>query len=821
MPNLISDMSYAEVILPLPLRKTFTYSIPAELVGQAAPGVRVVVQFGKRKFYTGVIRRIHAEAPKAYEAKPINSILDPQPIITAHQLGFWQWMADYYLASPGEVMQAALPAGLKLASESRVILNPSFNDDFTSLGDDEYLVAEALSHQQELTIGEVQQVLQRKPVLPLVRQMMEKGVVLLREELTEGFTPKKEEFITLGTAFEDKTTRKALFDELEKKAPRQLEVLMQFMQLRGGAKEVAKSKLLQAAGKQYTALKALIDKGVLVSAVRTVSRLGNGKQSASIPELTPAQAAAKEDIGQLWKEHRVVLLHGVTSSGKTEVYAHLISEAVKQGKQVLYLLPEIALTSQMISRLTRYFGPSIGVYHSRFSDNERVEVWQKVLAGDYRVVLGARSALFLPFTNLGLIVVDEEHDASFKQFDPAPRYHARDAAIWLADSVDAKVLLGTATPSLESIFNAREGKYGLVKLTQRFGDIELPKVKIAPLNRVAMADHRKVTLSQDLKVAIEETLEQGRQVILFRNRRGFSPFLICKTCDHIPKCPNCDVSLTYHKVFNEMRCHYCRHRSKAVTTCPSCGSHNMQTEGFGTERVEEDLKIMFPKARISRLDYDAVRTKRGHDRIINDFSEGRADILVGTQMVTKGLDFENVSLVGILQADQLWAFPDYRSDERAFQLMLQVSGRAGRRGRRGEVVIEARDTQNPLLLLAVENDLESFYSNALRHRRSFGYPPFTRLIELKLKHRDRQTVRDAAEALYRKLAIVHGKRIYKPAEPFVDRVRNKYLMHIMIKLERKAEVIKAVKASILEATDWLVQQKGWSGVDVLVDVDVY
>jgi primosomal protein N' (replication factor Y) len=734
---------------------------------------------------------------------------------------FWEWMSAYYLASPGEVMQAALPAGLKLSSESRVILDPSFEQDFTSLSDDEYLVAEALSHQQELTLDDVQQILRRRTVLPTIRQMMEKGVVVLHEELTEGFSEKKEEFLSLATPFDDKQTRKDLFDELERRAPRQLEVLMAFMQARTGGSEVAKTSVLQKAGKHSAALKALVDKGVLVSTTKTVSRLQNGKATSGIPELTQAQQTAQSEILRQWTDHRVVLLHGVTSSGKTEVYAHLIDDFVKRGKQVLYLLPEIALTAQMIARLTRYFGPKIGVYHSRFGDNERVEIWQKVLSGDYRIVLGARSSLFLPFSDLGLIVIDEEHDASFKQFDPAPRYHARDAAIWLADHVDAKVLLGSATPSLESIFNARENKYGIVRLTKRFGDIELPGVRIAALSKVAVAEHRKLTISHDLVASMKKTLEEKRQVILFRNRRGFSPLLICKSCDYVPKCPNCDVSLTYHKAYSEMRCHYCHYRAKAVTTCPSCGSHNIQTQGFGTERVEEDLRIAIPTARVARLDYDAVRTKRGHDRIINDFSEGRADILVGTQMVTKGLDFENVSLVGILQADQLWVFPDYRSDERAFQLMLQVSGRAGRKGRQGEVIIEARDTTNPLLRLAVDNDLDGFYNSALQHRRKWRYPPYTRLIQLRLKHRDRQVVRQAAEALHQRLAEVHGKRIYKPSEPFVDRVRNKYLMDILIKIERRAEVIREVKSSVLQAIDWLGQQKGWSGVDVVIDVDVY
>jgi len=819
MNALKNDYRFADIILPLPLRKTFTYSVPDGLA--VSVGARVLVQFGKRKFYTGVVRQTHITTPKDYQPKPVISVLDDQPVLTETQLQFWKWISEYYLSSIGEVMQAALPAGLKLASDSRVVLNPSFNDDFTALTDEEYVIAESLTQRHEFTLGEVQQLLGKKTVMPVIRNLMNKGAIVLKEELSGGYRPRREDFLSLSPSFGDAESRRTLFDELEQKAPRQMEMLMTFMQAKGGQGEVAKSAVLERSKKHYAALKALIDKGILLSTNRTVSRLTNGQASSGIPDLTEAQAGAKTSIIAQWQQHRVVLLHGVTSSGKTEVYAQLMNEAIQRGEQVLYLLPEIALTAQMISRLTRYFGPKIGLYHSRFSDNERVEVWQKVLAGEYQVVLGARSSLFLPFRNLGLIVVDEEHDGSFKQFDPAPRYHARDSAIWLASHVDAKVLLGTATPSLESILNARDGKYGLVQLTQRYGDIELPKVKIVPLSHTAREAHRKLSFTEDLRDAMKEALAEGRQVILFRNRRGFSPILICRSCAHIPKCPNCDVSLTYHKVFNEMRCHYCRYRTKAITTCPQCGSHNMQTEGFGTERVEEELHLAFPDARIARLDYDAVRSRRGHDRIISEFSNGKYNILVGTQMVTKGLDFENVSLVGILQADKLWSFPDHRSEERAFQLMLQVSGRAGRKGRQGQVIIEARNARHPILLLAAENDLEGFYELALAERKRFGFPPYKRLIQITLKHGNRQTVTQSAEALYTRLATTHGKRIYKPTEPMIYRIRNKYLQTILIKMERNKDVLREVKASVLEAMDWLVQQKGWSGVDVVVDVDVY
>lgn len=809
----------AEVILPVPLSQTFTYSVPPSLQGRAQVGARVVVQFGRRKFYSAIIRSV-AAGPAQDGIKPITEVLEEDPIASERQLEFWDWVAEYYVCSLGEVMQAALPAGLKLQSESQVVLHPTFKDEAASLDDEEHVVVEALVHQLELSIGEIQKLLSKKTVLPIIKRLMQENVVALKEELRPGYVARQEQFLSLSPDLADKNSRKALFNDLESRAPRQLEVLMAFMQASGASKEATKSHVLSKAPKQYAALKALVDKGVLISRTKTVSRLEDGKVETGIPDLTKPQQDAREAISRLWQNQRVVLLHGVTSSGKTEVYAKLIEDVLQEDGQVLYLLPEIALTAQMIARLTRYFGPNIGVFHSRFSDNERVEIWQKVAQQDYKVIVGARSALWLPFRNLKLIVVDEEHDASYKQFDPAPRYQARDSAIWLASQLDAKVLLGSATPSVESMYNAEQGKYGLVELTQRFGDIQLPKMKIVSMNRPAVSAHQKLSITHDVLEAMREELQLGHQVILFRNRRGFSPFLICRTCSHVPQCPNCNVSLTYHKAFNEMRCHYCRHREKAITACPSCHSHNMRTQGFGTEKVEEELKLVLPGVRVGRLDYDAVRSKHGHDRIISDFSLGKFDVLVGTQMVTKGLDFDNVSLVGILNADQLWSFPDYRSHERAFQLLLQVSGRAGRRGKRGAVLIEAMDTSNSLLRLAADNDYASFYHNTLAERKQYAYPPFVRLMRVTFRHAKQQTVAKAADVAFRFLRKLFGKRIYEPAAPPVFRIRNHYIMDILIKVERDSDTIMGLKQKLQAARNLVATTKGLSTVRVAIDIDV-
>jgi primosomal protein N' (replication factor Y) (superfamily II helicase) len=823
---------FADILLPLPLPGYFTYRVPAELNGRMQTGIRVVVPFGPRKVYSGLVRKIHHTPPQKFQAKYILSVLDEVPLVFEKQFEFWEWIADYYMATPGEVMNTALPPALKLASETRITLNPDFDQDFQNLNEKEYLIAEALEVQKTLSISEVSKITGLQKVFPLIGNLMEKKVILLKEELENPYRQKMEKFVRLSNVYDDEEKLKEAFDEAEKRAPKQLEVLMAYIRLSkryvSEVREVPAREITGLVKNAPPALDALVKKGVLETYKNKVSRFDHSEKDAAAIDFNGYQKKALDEIRECWKEKDVVLLHGVTSSGKTEIYIELIREAIEKGQQVLYLLPEIALTTQIVRRIQAHFGDKAGVYHSRFNEMERTEVWNNLALGGieslqttirYQLVVGPRSALFLPWQNPGLIIVDEEHEASFKQHDPAPRYHARDAAIWLAGSFGAKVLLGSATPSVESYFNARSGKFGLVELSKRYGGMQLPEVLVADIKKESRQKTMKSHLSSLLFKHIEEALENQKQVILFQNRRGFSPRMECEQCNYIPTCTQCDVSLVYHKHINKMKCHYCGYAIKPHNQCPSCGSADIKLKGFGTEKIEEELPLLFPDATIKRMDLDTTRAKNAYTNIIHDFEENRIDILVGTQMVSKGLDFENVSVVGILSADSMLSFPDFRAHERAFQMMAQVSGRAGRKKDRGTVIIQAFDPWHAIIRQVIDNNYLEMYTNQILERRNFLYPPFFRLVQITLMHTDPKMVNHAADALAREIRkSFPEKLVLGPEYPMVSRIRAQYLKNIIVKIDRNAGLLQK-KETLKNILQEFSLNAKWKPVRVKINVD--
>ena len=816
-----STNTFVTVILPLALHKSFTYYVPEQWMGQIGFGKRVEVQFGKNRLYTALVIRVHQEAPEAYQPKPILSVIDTDPIVTAEQVQLWQWMAAYYSCTLGEVMNAALPANLKLASETRVTLSPLFDGFFDGLNDKEYLVAEALTIQEELSIEEIQGILDQKTVYPIIRSMLDKRVIYLKEDLKEKYKAKKVRCVRLQEPYASQ--RELLEEAMEKvsRSLRQTEALMALIQLERGQDFVRTTEIYERVNADSTVLRAMEKKGVVELYEHEISRIaGYEEETLDTEELSDQQQRAIGEIKEQLSEKNVILLQGVTGSGKTRVYVELIQEALQREEQVLYLVPEIALTTQLIRRLQRIFGDDIGVYHSRLNNNERVELWKAVGEGQ-PIILGPRSTLFLPFKKLRLVIVDEEHDQSFKQHDPAPRYQGRDTAIYLAQLHGAKTILGTATPSVESFFNARQGKYGHVEMPERFGGLEMPRISVVDakeeLKKRTMQSHFTSALLQELK----QTLERGEQAILFQNRRGFAPTYRCIDCGWHSQCIHCDVSLTYHKFHNNLKCHYCGYTANLPAACPACGSKQLTLKGFGTEKIEDELKIYLPDARIGRMDLDTVRAKNAHSRLIQEFEEGKLNILVGTQMDTKGLDFDKVGMVGILSADQLLQFPDFRSTERAYQLMTQVAGRAGRKHKQGKVLIQAFNTAHPVLREVISSDFFGFVQRELGERHDFAYPPYTRLIQVTLKHKKAGTVNEAAKLYDGMIRKQLGERVRGPAVPYVSRVRTYYLMDFLIKLERDAQRIKAAKQLLVEAAGDLRQKKGLSGVRISIDVDPY
>ena len=821
---------YAEVILPLPVPGTFTYLVPNALAGEVAVGQRVIVQFGSKKIYTAIVRSLHAHNPTTYETKSILSILDPFPVVNELQLTLWEWMASYYMTCLGDVMNAALPSGLKLHSETRIILHPECRLEDVQLSEKENMIIQALGNRTELTVGDVSKIAGQARILPLINTLIDRKILLVREELVQQYQPRMETFVILSEEYASEEKLNQLFDELNKRAYKQLEILISYIRLssfgRPDTNDVRRSALLKSASASTAQFAALQKKGVFRTEERIVSRLHDegSSQPDSTILLTDHQAQAYESLKQQLAEKDAVLLFGVTSSGKTEIYIKLIQEYIKAGKQVLYLLPEIALTAQIIQRLKRFFGSAVGVYHSRYNDFERVEIWNKVLTkdhsqtGSFQIILGARSALFLPFTSLGLIIVDEEHDTSFKQQDPSPRYNARDAALYLARLHQAKTVLGSATPALETYFLCTSGKFGLVILTERYGGIQLPDIQLINIREETRMKRMKSIFAERLLQLIGEALSRKEQAILFQNRRGFSLRIECDICNWTPSCKNCDVSLIYHKQANQLRCHYCGYSVPVPEKCPDCNTTRLLMRGFGTEKVEEELSRFFPEAVIARMDLDTTRTRNAYHQIIQDFETRKIDILVGTQMVTKGLDFDNVSLVAILNADNMLNFPDFRSFERSFQLMSQVSGRAGRKNKRGLVIIQSNNPSHPIIRQVVENDYTGMYQFQVMERKRFRYPPFYRLIILRVRHRDFHFLNDAAGDLSNILKKTYPGQVLGPEYPMVARIKNKYIKQIMIKLDRDS-AISAHKRIISAVVGEFLARQVYKQVDVVIDVD--
>ncbi|MCP9200145.1 primosomal protein N' [Gramella sp. GC03-9] len=812
---------FADLILPLPLDNRFTYSISEEEFQFIQPGMRLAVPFGKNRIYTGIVAAIHQDPPKVYEAKPIHQILDESPVVTEKQLEFWNWIADYYLCTEGEVMKAALPGAFLLESESIVKLKKSSEVDWDALNDEEYLVIEALQRQSSMKIQEIEQLLDKKKVLPVINKLVSRTLVDLNQEIYEQYKPKQVRYVRLNQAYSAEAEMHQLLDELSR-APKQREILLSYFALTARSKKSLKTKeLIKESNASASVLKSLIDKGIFEEFFLDTDRVGfdGGSQNKEI-HLNEDQRHAFEHIQDNFRENRVCLLHGVTSSGKTELYIKLIEKAIQNGKQALYVLPEIALTTQLIKRLQSYFGDKVLVYHSKYSLNERVEVYRHVLNNSEkgRIVIGARSCIFLPFKDLGLIVVDEEHEATFKQFDPAPRYHARDAAVVLAAKFKANIILGSATPSLESYFNADHNKYALVELTRRYGNVLMPEVEVVDIKTA----HRKKKMtghfSERLIDEIKECLKEGEQIILFQNRRGFSPILECNTCGHSPQCPNCDVSLTYHSHNNQLRCHYCGYHIAMQHKCMACRSNEISTKGFGTEQVETELKALFPESRIARMDQDTTRGKYAYEKIIAAFENEETDILIGTQMLTKGLDFRKVGLVGIMNADNLLNFPDFRAHERSFQLMLQVAGRSGRTKKRGKVLIQSYNPHHRIIQQVSTADYKEMYKEQLEDRYQYKYPPYYRLVRLTVRCRDFSKTNEAAEWLSRSLNSVFDPYVLGPEFPPVARIRNEYYKNILVKIPQKQSLGKT-KRIIQKVLNSFKSIGAYRSVRVVANVD--
>lgn len=820
---------YADIIIPLALPRTFTWSVPPHLEDKVKPGSRVEVNLGKNKKYAGVVKRLHQEKPDWGDPKEILNVLDAEPVVYEQQLQLWEWVASYYMCSEGEVMAAALPAHFKLSSETILVYNEEYGDDFSALDSDEFIVAEALLIKKELKLPEVQQLLESSHVYPVINRLIQKKVCFVWEALKQAYTARKETYVVLNPQYDNEDELAQLLNEDRRlqRAEKQMELLLAYLHLMKTSGEVTKAELLKKSGASDAQLKGLVDKKILWLEKRVVDRLPLLAKDIRIDfELTPAQETALSVIKESFNNKPVCLLHGVTSSGKTQIYIKLIEEYIRKGKQVLYMLPEIALTSQIIRRLQKHFGGYIGIYHSKFSQNERVEIWNKIKSGEMKVVLGARSAIFLPYSELGLVICDEEHDTSYKQQDPAPRYNGRDSAVYLAslfhqgaDRAGARVLLGSATPSLETYHNAIKGKYGLAELMQRFGDVELPPIQIIDTKTIRQKDNSKIMLSPQLVAAMQQVLDRQQQVILFQNRRGYTPYQVCQVCGWIPQCKYCDVSLTFHKLSNKLVCHYCGTNYPPLHTCAACGNHQFVQRNFGTEKIEELLQETFPSYRIARMDIDTVRGKNAHDVLIQQFEQRRIDILVGTQMVVKGLDFENVDLVGILDADGLLHFADFRVNERAFQLMEQVSGRAGRKQSTSSVLIQTSQPQHPVLVYVKQHNYKKMFADELAKRKHFFYPPFSRIIQLTFRHKIKGVLEAAAHQFANSLKNRYGDYLVGPAEPVVARVRNQYLMELLIKLPKDNQTILNCKREVQEQVALMHQDKRFRSVIVVPDVD--
>lgn len=818
---------FANVILPLPLNKLFTYGIPEEFEQAVKPGSRVIVQFGRKKLYSAIVREIHQNKPADYEVKDILSAIDDSPVIPDHLLEFWDWIAAYYMCTPGDVYKAAIPAGLRIESETKVFENPDNETEKPELTAKEELIFQVIKEKKITTINELVNITKEKMVLPAVNNLIKKNYIRAEETIRETFKPKTEKYITLHDSIKSEKKLEEIFTGLEK-SKKQLDLLMRYIQLAGKLKFpknkglIPIKKLQSSPGFSQHALKTLVTKNVFEIEEIVTGRLDLDPLDVNAAKgLDENQQQSMNEVLKEFKTKNVVLLHGVTGSGKTEIYIQLIKEQLKNKKQVLYLLPEIAITTQIINRLRYVFGEKVGVYHSKFPDSERVEIWNNLLKNNeksYQVILGVRSAIFLPFRQLGLVIIDEEHENTFKQQDPAPRYHARDTAIVLADMMQAKCLLGTATPSIESYYNAKSEKFGLVELKERFGNIEMPEINLANMLEARKKRQMKSIFTPQLLTMIKETVENGEQVILFQNRRGFAPYLECDTCGWIPYCKNCDVSLTYHKSGNQLTCHYCGFSTQVFTICKACENPSLSTKGFGTEKIEDELKIFFPDFKAIRMDFDSTRSRKAYEKIIDEFESGRAQILVGTQMISKGLDFDNVGLVGILNADNMLNFPDFRAHERSYQLMAQVSGRAGRKKKMGKVLIQTSNPEHPVIKMVVKNDYKSLFNLQISERKKFNYPPFYRLIEITLKHKNQLLIETAAQDLARDLIAVFNTRVLGPESPPIPKMHNLYQKRILLKLEKQLNMKKS-KEIIHHSVQNLLSKENYRNIQVINNVD--
>ncbi len=789
---------FADIILPLPLYSSFTYAVPDEFSDTVRIGSRVLVQFGKRKCNTGIVESLHDNAPKNFAPKEILALLDTEPVLRSPQLKFWNWISSYYLCAPGDVMKAALPVALKVESETWVSVNTDFTPGDTALSERQAALYAFISHEKRVRISEIERKVKIPNVRALISRMLDKEILAIAERVVDKYVSRKVTMLTLQCERGDTVGLHSLFDKIGR-ARKQEKLLIAYLDASGWMhshlplRPVDKTGLLQRSECSASILNALIDKGVLIAEQVEINRFSaiTPQKDVILPVLSEVQAKALHDIRTSMSARQVTLLRGVTGSGKTEIYSHLIADSLEHGDQVLFLVPEISLTTQLTTRLRRIFGDKLLVYHSKFSDNERVDIWRRLLhSQEPMVILGVRSSVFLPFARLGLIVIDEEHEASYKQYDPAPRYNARDAAIMLATMHGAKVLLGSATPSVETYYKAQSGKYGLVELLERYGSVKLPEVEIVDMRSQRKQKQNNGIFSAPLVKALRDTLESRHQAIIFQNRRGYAPIVICHECGWTPKCTNCDVSLVYHKHTNELRCHYCGYSVTLPGVCPACGSNALDAFGYGTERIAGDINEILPDARVTRMDMDTTRNKDSYEQIIERFSAKETDLLVGTQMVSKGLDFENVKLVGIVNAETILNFPDFRSDERAFNMLEQVSGRAGRHGEPGKVIIQTVEPDNAILARVVAHDYEGYYTHELREREEYLYPPFTKVINIYLRSKNENTLIKMAVEYTKALQAVFGRRVLGPEKPHVGRISNYHIRSLMLKIEAAASMNK-------------------------------
>ena len=808
---------YAEIIIPLALPKNYTWAIPTELADGVMIGMRVEVMLGSNKRYAGIIKKILTEKPAGFNPKPILGILDDAPIVYPAQLQLWEWMAAYYMCTEGEVMQAAVPSHLKISSESVFILNEDVTIDGQNLSDTEYIISEALQIKKQLSLVEIQKLLDKKSVYPVINKLIQKGICSVEETMHDKYTIKVENLLHLHPNYHTETALEQLMNDWTR-APKQLALLLAFLHLQKTEGQVQQKALLEKSGAAHAQLKALIDKGILVVEKRKIDRLAVDLSlgNTNLHQLSAAQQLAYDSILEQMKTHSVNLLHGITGSGKTQIYAALIEHAIQSNQQALYMLPEIALTAQMIRRLKQYFGGKIAIYHSKFNPNERVEIWNKVKSGEIKIVLGARSALFLPYHNLSLIIIDEEHDASYKQQDPAPRYQARDTAIYYANQLGAKVVLGSATPSIETYYNAMQNKFGYYHLKERFSEGALPQMMIVDTKKQS---EQAAILTPQLLEAIQSTVAKNKQVILFQNKRGYAPYMICETCGWIPHCKQCDVSLTLHKGKNMLSCHYCGAAYPVVHTCEACGKQSFKQKSFGTEQIEEKLALALPHLRIARMDLDNIKGKNEHDHLIQQFERREIEVLVGTQMVVKGLDFEHVDLVGIVDADSLLNFNQYRVNERAFQMMEQVSGRSGRKNDQGKVIVQLSQTSHPVIDFVKEHDYPAFYAFEINNRKHFAYPPFSRLMSILFKHKENHIAEEAANHFLKSLDLNIQKTVMGPAQPIINRIRNKYIWELCVKITKQPQQLAIAKKQLLHFIQLISVHPRYKSVQIIIDID--